>query len=368
MEEEHVPFFFDLSSLAPLVERNPFEPLLVRDELPVEVGGAIARPELTSGADFGLPIPDSYDFDMMQALVQDPFRLYVYWHLRDNPQTRLQRIFPTAEAGQFQLVLRLIDETNNITVFFDAPYAREYWFSVFPDRLYRVELGLRSPHRGYIKLLGSSSVRTPRGGPSDQVAAETEYQIGADDYLRVLRESHLIPERAWVLDGVLPALNGAPAGELTGMWEALPPTFRRLMRVIGDIQAGREYDKWWERLGQEELAGLVREFLAIIREMGDGEMGYMLLMRYLPELLRRAILAEGRAEDRAEVRIDKPVALFLAEQLGQASSEMGPGTADEGARPGGGAESAPRTNQSISMGSMGPIGSMRKPLPGLTGN
>jgi hypothetical protein len=95
------------------------------------------------------------------------------------------------------------------------------------------------------------------------------------------------------------------------------------MKVIGDIQAGRAYDRWWEQLEQEELAELVREFLAIIRGMGDGEVGYMLLLRYLPELLRRAIRAEGGEE----IRVDKPVSLFLAERLGQSSSEMGPGGA-----------------------------------------
>jgi hypothetical protein len=77
----------------------------------------------------------------------------------------------------------------------------------------------------------------------------------------------------------------------------------------------------------------VREFLAVIRQMGDGELGYILLMRYLPELLRRAIRAEGGEE----VRVDKPVALFLAERLGQSASEMGPRMADGPAewRPGG---------------------------------
>jgi hypothetical protein len=49
---------------------------------------------------------------------------------------------------------------------------------------------------------------------------------------------------------------------------------------------------------------------------GGGELGYMLLLRYLPELLRRAIQAEG------ELRIDKPVSLYLAERLGQTASEM----------------------------------------------
>jgi len=321
-----VPFFFDLSSLAPLVERNPFEPLLVKDEPSAAPPPAIEPAEQVGPAepiaDFGLPIPDQYDFDLMRALVQDPFRLYVYWNLRNDPWARARRIFPPDEVNNFQLVLRLIDETNNIAVFFAVPYAREYWFSVFPDRSYRVELGLRSPNYGYIKLLSSQAVTTPRGGPSNQVAPDEEYSIGADDYLQVLRESHLIPERAWRLDGLMLPADG-PSGLSGTAWEALPPTFRRIMKVIGDIQAGRAYDRWWEQLEQEELAELVREFLAIIRGMGDGEVGYMLLLRYLPELLRRAIRAEGGEE----IRVDKPVSLFLAERLGQSSSEMGPGGA-----------------------------------------
>lgn len=315
-----MPFFFDLSSLAPLVERNPFEPPLVRDdEQPV-------APESEPPADLGLPIPTHYDIDLMRALVQDPFRLYVYWNLRGNPLERIGRIFPPRDVDNFRLTLRLIDETNNITVFFEVPYTREYWFSVFPDRTYRVELGLRSPDHGYIRFLSTQSVTTPRGGPSDQVAPEPEYAIGADEYLQVLRESHLIPQRAWAPDGLPLQADGAvgdQGNEAARQWEALPPTFRRILRVIGDIQAGRDFDRWWERLSEEELSDVVREFLAIIHRMGDGELGYILLMRYLPELLRRAIRAEGGEE----IRVDKPVALFLAERLGQSSSEMSPRSA-----------------------------------------
>lgn len=358
-----MPFFFDLSSLAPLVERNPFEPLLVRDSPTIDSPGE-APPAVEAPPDFGLPIPEQYDFDMMRALVQDPFRLYVYWHLRGNPRERLGRLFPAPEAERFSFSLRLIDETNNITVFFEAPYTREYWFNVFPDRTYRVELGLRSPEHGYIKLLSSQAVTTPRGGPSDRVAPETEYQIGADDYLQVLRESHLIPERAYNFGG-FPERDGADSQEAisTGAGtaeslESLPQTFQKIMRAIADIQAGREYERWWERLGQEELADLVREFLAVIRGMGEGELGYILLMRYLPELLRRAIRAEGGEE----VRVDKPVALFLAERLGQSSSEMGPGSSSEGRPNPGGHAGKPDRNGSISPGLPGGW------LPGLSGN
>ena len=306
-----MPFFFDLSSLIPTVERNPFEPILAPDEAPAEP----LEEEIPAEpiADTGLPIPSRYDFDMMRAMVQDPFRIFVYWQLKDDPFERARKIFPAESANGFHTTLRLIDETSNISVFFDAAFAREYWFNVFPERTYRVEMGLSSPRYGYIKLLNSQPVTTPRAGPSDKEAEEAEYQITADDYLRVLRESHLVPERAFTLEGLVPGADDARGA----LWDAFPPSFRRLARAMADIQAGRDYDRWWERVEKEDLAGMVREFLTIVNRMGGGgELGYMLLLRYLPEVLRRAIQAEG------ELRIDKPISLYLAERLGQTASEI----------------------------------------------
>lgn len=316
-----MPFFFDLSSLVPTVERNPFEPVVVHDEVPAEILEAKEEIPAEPIVDTGLPIPSHYDFDMMRALVQDPFRIFVYWQLKDNPYERLDRIFPASEINSFHTVLKLIDETNNIAVFFDAAFAREFWFNVFPDRRYRVELGLRSHVFGYIKLLSSQTVVTPRGAPSDQMAEEPEYSITADDYLRILRESHIVPERAFTIDGLLPG-DAKSSEAINAFWDSLPASFRRLMKAIADIQAGREYDSWWERLNREELSQVVREFLATINQMGHGEHGYMLLLRYLPEVMRRSVQGETGAFGQVEMQIDKPISLYFAEKLGQTASEL----------------------------------------------
>ncbi|MBO0723734.1 MAG: DUF4912 domain-containing protein, partial [Blastocatellia bacterium] len=316
-----MPFFFDLSSLIPTEGRNPFEPVVVEDEVPavVEVKEEVPAEPIV---DTGLPIPSQYDFDIMQALVQDPFRIYVYWHLKENPFDRLSSIFPENEVGNFHSTLKLIDETNNISVYFEAAFLRDYWFNVYPDRQYRIELGVRSPVYGYIKLLSSQSVLTPRDAPSEQIAEETEYQVTADEFLQVLRESHFIAERAYTLEGLLPGDGAVPPGARISFWDSLPVSFRRVIRVIADVQAGRDYDRWWERSSREELAEIVREFLDVIRDMGDGELGYMLLLRHLPELLRRSIQSEGIDGAGREIQIDKPMSLYFAERLGQGSSEM----------------------------------------------
>lgn len=162
-----MPFFFDLSSLLPIAERNPFEPVVVNDDAPIQ-HEIPATPE-TAGPDFGLPIPASYTVDLMRAMVQDPFHLFVHWQLKDDPFDRLSKMFPPTAGGKedFHTVLKLVDETNSIAVFFNAAYANEYWFQVFPDRTYRVELGVKSSRHGFIKLLASQPVRMPRGAPSD---------------------------------------------------------------------------------------------------------------------------------------------------------------------------------------------------------
>jgi uncharacterized protein DUF4912 len=317
-----MPFFFDLSSLIPTAGRNPFAPVVVEDVIPAEILEAVEEVPAEPLIDTGLPIPAHYDFDIMHALVQDPFRVYVYWQLKENPYERLHNIFPEDGIGNFYTALKLIDETNNISVFFDAAFSRDYWFNVFPDRQYRIELGLRSPVYGYIKLLSSQSVLTPRSAPSDQIAEELEYQVTADDFLRVLRDSHLIPDRMLTLDGLLPGDGAVPPGARTALWDSLPVSFRRIIKVISDVQAGREYDIWWERLSQQELAGMVREFLGVIRDLGDGELGYMLLLHHLPELLRRSIQSEGPNGGEREIQIDKPMSLYFAERLGGSSSEI----------------------------------------------
>jgi hypothetical protein len=317
-----VPFFFDLSSLLTIAERSPFEPVVVNDEAPIQHELPAAAETDEAAPDFGLPIPASYAVDFMRAMVQDPFHLFVHWQLKDDPFARLSRMFPPTAGGpeDFHTVLKLVDETNNIAVFFHAAYANEHWFQVFPDRTYRVELGVKSSRHGFIKLLSSQAVRMPRGAPSDQSADEAEYQISADDYLRVLRQSHLVPERAFTPQGLLPQHEADARA-----WQTLPASFQQLLATMADIQAGRDYDRWWETLSAAELADWVREFLRTLQQMGGDEMGYMLLLSYLPELLRRALLAElGESAAATQLEIDKPIALYLAEKLGLGASEQRP--------------------------------------------
>jgi hypothetical protein len=109
--------------------------------------------------------------------------------------------------------------------------------------------------------------------------------------------------------------NNIDAGEGSAGVEALPSTFRDMLRTIAAVHEGRDYDHLWERLDGEELAEVVRDFLRNMSLLGEGELGYLLLLRYLPELLRRVVASEG------EIQIDEPISLFMARRIGLSTSE-----------------------------------------------
>src|SRR5258708_23811826 len=122
-----------------------------------------AEIETPAGPDLGSPIPDAYDIDFLRVLVQDPFSLYIYWELRQPTVDALTKVFPKEEFPEFQIVLRLIEITERHESFFNVGRIGSYWMSVFAGKKYRFEIGVRSPRRGYIKLIGSNEADTPRG-------------------------------------------------------------------------------------------------------------------------------------------------------------------------------------------------------------
>jgi hypothetical protein len=145
-----VPFFFDLSSLMPLVDRNPFEPPLVRDEVPDGGAGSdqpVVPGSIAGASRFGTgrrfwtanthPLRFRHDADDGSGSIPP---LCLLESSRQSVGARRADI-PGARSVKLPTLPPPDRRDSNITVFFDVPYTREYWFSVFPDRTYRVELG-----------------------------------------------------------------------------------------------------------------------------------------------------------------------------------------------------------------------------------
>src|SRR5262249_23601353 len=172
---------------------------------PIEADAAPAAPVLAEPIgepngkpyiDEGLPVPEGYGVDIVRALLQDPFRVFIYWDVRPKSLEGLTRIFPEAEAAEFRTTLKLRDMDGGQEALFPVSARGRYWMMVFPARTYEFEIGVRSPRHGYISLARSNQVTTPRGTVSPELAPEPEYQLTAPQFIDVLQASGFAPEQA----------------------------------------------------------------------------------------------------------------------------------------------------------------------------
>ncbi|MBI3651674.1 MAG: DUF4912 domain-containing protein [Acidobacteria bacterium] len=232
--------------------------------------------------DLGLPVPASYATDIMRALVQDPFRVFIYWEVRDESLQALTRLFSAAEAQTFTTVLKLRDMQGGQEAFFHVGRRGRYWMTVFPDRLYQFEIGVQSPLHGYISLISSNVVHTPRGTISPVTADEAEYRLEPQEFFEILEKSGFGPEQS--LNLTVAAMPGTALHE-----EALASTMDKLSDEVraAILLAGSGGKLTAEMI--DELPESLRELLRKLLEESSGELAATGLMHYLPEILRETI-------------------------------------------------------------------------------
>jgi hypothetical protein len=232
--------------------------------------------------DLGLPVPDSYATDIMRALVQDPFRVFIYWEVREENLKALTELFPPEEVATFKTVLKLRDTLGGQEAFFNVGERGRYWMVVFPDREYQFEIGVRSPLHGYISLIGSNTVQTPRGTISPITADEAEYRLEPVEFFEILEKSGFGPEQS--LDITVAAMPGTELKE-----EVLVST---LSKLSDEVRAAILLASTGGQLTAEMIAALpesLRELLMNLLSESGGELASAGLMHYLPELLRETI-------------------------------------------------------------------------------
>jgi Domain of unknown function (DUF4912) len=258
--------------------------------------------------DIGLPVPQSYNVDIVRALIQDPFRVFIYWEVRQESLNGLTRYFSADEAARFQITLKLIEIEGGSEAFFEVGLRGRYWMMVFPDREYEFEIGVRSPEHGYITLIKSNRVRTPRGTVSPEPAAEPEYQLTPPQFLDVLEVSGFSAAQA--LDITVTALPGASA-DAEVMTEALQKLPESLRAALMAAAAG-------EALNEQMINALpdwLRNELLELLFGGDGKLASTALAHYLPELLREAL------EDERELLGDRVHPLHVTPRFFIGASE-----------------------------------------------
>jgi uncharacterized protein DUF4912 len=253
---------------------------------PRPVAKPIAPPAETPSStepyiDPGLPIPETYEMDIVRALLQDPFRMFIYWEVREESLRALTSFFSTEEAATFRVVLKLTDVEGRDEVFFEVGRRGRYWMMVFPDRQYQFEIGVRSPLHGYIMLTRSNRVRTPRGTVAPVPAPEPGYKLTPVEFLDVVAAAGFAAEQSLTI--TLAAAGEAEGkDEIASIMLKLPEPVRDAMLIAAS--GGSLTAETIERLPEPVRTELLKLLVG-----SDGQIASLGLMHYLPEILREVI-------------------------------------------------------------------------------
>ncbi|MEW6130119.1 MAG: DUF4912 domain-containing protein [Acidobacteriota bacterium] len=259
--------------------------------------------------DLGLPIPETYGTDIIRAMIQDPFRVFIYWEVREAHLEALTRLFAPAEVATFKTVLKLRDMNGGQEAFFNVKNRGRYWMMVFPDRAYQFEIGVHSPIHGYISLIASNTVQTPRGTISPLTADEAEYRLEPVEFIEVLEKSGFGAEQS--LDITVAAMPGIEVSE-DAMAETLDKLSDDIREAILFVLAGGKLTADMISAFPENIRDLLMQ---LMRESGS-DIASVGLMHFLPELLREAI------EDEREWVTDHTHPVHLAPRFFVGASDM----------------------------------------------
>jgi len=125
--------------------------------------------------DYGPALPETYNQDVIVALIRDPECIFAYWELSGQMVPELFRLRDLKTASTKWLL-----RTHNLSLknFSDIELPKpenitnvqgNYYLTVLPDTEYQLELGLISG-QNFILLVKSNIVKTPRKGRSSETA------------------------------------------------------------------------------------------------------------------------------------------------------------------------------------------------------
>lgn len=258
-------------------------------ELPAEpVAPSTVPSDEEQGApfvDLGLPIPESYGVDIVRALVQDPFHLMIYWEMIPESFQAIQDLFPSVPGSRFQPVLRLTDLEEGVESYIAVPLSGKYWFVTVPGHTYRVDVGGRSPDRGFVPIVRSNTVTTPRGTVSPTVDDDPQYRVETPRFVKLLDMSGFATDR--VLTDVAKLDAGDPVEVETAPPEYLVNAFQHLPVAVRDVAVSVARTGKFPVDLLDELPAHIREILLGL--LGEDELLSAAFLHLLPQLLRQAM-------------------------------------------------------------------------------
>lgn len=187
------------------------------------------------------PMPELPKTNRVRLQVQSPRSLHVYWGFKADPFATLKRAFAWA-ADSYRYSIRQINLDTGEQYVFEASNTNSQWLDAQPGFSYRVDVGLYSEGRGFISLLSSNVVTTPRSGVSRYTDVSFDFYVSPEQFARVLDQSGYVSDALEVtleaadeatdreatlkvareLGGIeVPALNEDELSELRGILAAL---------------------------------------------------------------------------------------------------------------------------------------------------
>lgn len=133
------------------------------------------------------PLPESYDSDSINLLVQAPERIYLYWQHSRPPAAVLRQAFGDGATG-YHPAVRLIDVESGEATLHAASADRAQWFDVSAGRAYRAEVGFAAPERPFIRVLTSNVALTPPRSVSRRTDSAAEFRVPSENFARMLSQ------------------------------------------------------------------------------------------------------------------------------------------------------------------------------------
>ncbi|HEX8175484.1 MAG TPA: DUF4912 domain-containing protein [Pyrinomonadaceae bacterium] len=228
-----MPFFFPGSSELVITQETPSP--AVADKLA----------ELSADE----PLPARYEMDRIRLLAQSPRRIYLYWELARDPFEPLRRVFGGSDG--YRVAVRLTDLDTEESSLHEASKTRSQWFDVHPDHDYSAEVGLYSPGRPFIRLLKSNNRRTPRASVSLHTEPESQWQVTAEQFSRVLDDAGYVSDALEVaLEAADEVTNNAATRTITRKLApvSLPPMSEEEMAELRGVLTALAFGMPWGNL------------------------------------------------------------------------------------------------------------------------
>ncbi len=129
-------------------------------------------------------LPELAKENRARLQMQSPNRIQFYWSIKHNPFQTLSRAL--GNAGNYTLVAKLINQTNDREEIFPVEAEGSWWFDVDADSKYQAEVGFYAPNRPFVRIMFSNVLETPRKSPSPRAATEADWAISAREFAEVL--------------------------------------------------------------------------------------------------------------------------------------------------------------------------------------